>query len=119
MISSARGNDLAILQERWQEAEALVREAPVDPEPFVAVCRQTDAVPWIHSRLAAAGRLELVGTEAAQRLTTIRTKVRHDNLLLIAQAERALELLKNAGVTPVLLKGFDLIHRVYRRFSLQ
>jgi hypothetical protein len=108
---------LAILQERWDEAEALVRESPVDPQKFIAVCREADAAPWIHSRLTDTGRLELVGPEAARRLTEIRTKVRHDNLLLIAQAERAFELLRAAGVTPVALKGLDLIHRVYRRFD--
>jgi hypothetical protein len=108
---------LAILQERWDEAEQLVRVAPVAPDSLIALCRQADISPWIHSRLQDTGRLDLVGPEAARRLTEIRTKVRHDNLLLIAQAERALDLLREAGVTPVLLKGLDLIHRVYRRFD--
>ena len=108
---------LAVLQEHWDEAEKLIREAPVDPESLIAFCRKTDIAPWIHSRLSDAGRLDLVGPEAARRLTEIRTKVRHDNLLLISQAERALDLLTEAGVDPVLLKGLDLIHRVYRRFD--
>jgi len=108
---------LAILQERWDDAERLTRAAPVDPERLIALCRQTDISPWIHSRLSDTGRLDLVGPEAARGLTEIRAKVRHDNLLLIAQAERALDLLRDAGVAPVLLKGLDLIHRVYRRFD--
>ena len=108
---------LAILQEHWDEAERLTRAEPVDPESLIALCRQTDISPWIHSCLSGAGRLGLVGPEAARGLTEIRTKVRHDNLLLISQAERALDLLAEAGVKPVLLKGLDLIHRVYRRFD--
>ena len=108
---------LAILQEHWDEAERLTRAAPVDPESLIALCRQTDISPWIHSRLSGAGRLGLVGPEAARGLTEIRTKVRHDNLLLISRAERALDLLAEVGVKPVLLKGLDLIHRVYRRFD--
>ena len=33
---------LAVLAERWDEAEKLQRAKPVDPETFAAVCKSTD-----------------------------------------------------------------------------
>jgi Uncharacterised nucleotidyltransferase len=108
---------LAILRERWDEAETLAPVARAEPGTFVEFCRQADITPWVHSRLSETGRLGLVGEDAARRLTEIRTKVRNDNLLLISQAERAFDLLREAGVTPVVLKGLDVLHRVYARFD--
>jgi hypothetical protein len=50
-------------------------------------------------------------------LAEARAKVRADNMLLLARAEQSLDLLRGAGVTPLVLKGLDLLHRVYERFD--
>jgi hypothetical protein len=50
-------------------------------------------------------------------LAKIRAKVRVDNLLLIARLERALDLLLDAGIRPVALKGVDVLHRLYGAFD--
>lgn len=108
---------LAILQQRWSEAERLAEGTPCDPGGFVDVCRQCDVPTWIHSLLESADRVDLVGRETLERLALIRAKIQRDNLLLFARAEQALDALLAAGVTPVALKGLDLIHRLYARFD--
>ncbi len=108
---------LAILQQRWEEAERLAQCATSDPSGFVDVCRQCDVPTWIHSQLESADRAALVGRDALERLARIRAKIQRDNLLLFARAEQALDALLAAGVTPVALKGLDLIHRLYARFD--
>lgn len=104
---------LAILDRRWDEAEALVRRDPVDPQRFYDLCLQADLPTWLHVLLSDANRLDLVGPEVADRLAVFRKKIRADNMLLLGRAEQAIELLAAAGITPVALKGLDLLHRVY------
>jgi hypothetical protein len=45
--------------------------------------------------------------------------VRNDNMLLLARAEQAIDLLDGAGVRPIVLKGLDLLHRLYERIDLR
>jgi hypothetical protein len=104
---------LAILRQDWDGAAALARRAPVEADGFVDLCLQADVPGWVHARLERAGRLDLVGAEAASRLRGIRERVRRDNLLLVARAEQALGALLAAGVTPVALKGLDLLSRLH------
>jgi hypothetical protein len=72
---------------------------------------------WIDSLLRDGGRADLVGPAALAELGRIRERVRRDNLLLLARTEQALDALLASGVVPVLLKGADLIHRLYERFD--
>ena len=108
---------LAILRRRWDEADELAARAPISTEVFLDLCMQGDVPTWVHAELSAAGRLDLIGPEAAERLQATRTRARRDNLLLIARAEQALAVLLQAGVVPIALKGLDLLHRVYGSFD--
>lgn len=110
---------VSIVQERWDEAERLVRQRAPDSASFVALCVHADVPSWVHDSLTRHGRAELVGSEVLEGLERIRRKVQRDNLLLIAQAERSLDLLLEAGVVPVALKGLDLLHRVYPQFDVR
>jgi len=102
---------LALVRGDWDEAERLHADSPVDAG-FAETCRECDVHPQIHALLERRGRLDLAGA-AAGPLGELRAKVRHDNMLLIARAEQALDALLGRGITPLALKGFDLIHRVY------
>lgn len=108
---------LAVLNERFDEAETLAKRHPPDPETLVALAIECDVHPMVHARLRAAGRLDLVGSEAAERLDRLRAKCRNDNLLLLARLEQALDLLLEAGIVPVVLKGTDYLHRFYASFD--
>jgi len=108
---------LAIVRRRWDEAQRLTQRAPVEPETFLALCRHCDIHPWIDELLTRTGRWELLGPAVRSGLQPMRKKVRNDNLVLLARAEQALDLLAAAGVTPVALKGLDLLHRVYGGFD--
>ena len=107
---------LAILREDWSDVERLAA-APLDPERFVGLVRECNVHPWVHARLAASGRLGLLGAEVERRLERMRRKCRQDNLLLLARAEQALDLLLDAGIVPIALKGLDTLHRFYGRFD--
>jgi hypothetical protein len=108
---------LAVLQQRWDEAERLARCGPPQPGVFVDLCRQCDVPTWIHTILDGADRGDLVGDETMENLGAIRAKIQRDNLLLFARAEQAFDALLAAGVVPVVLKGLDLVHRLYERFD--
>jgi len=102
---------LAFVRQDWDAAEALHATRPVDAG-FADTCARCDVHPQIHALLEKHGRLELAG-DAAETLARSRTKVRHDNMLLIGHTEQALDALLARSVRPLALKGFDLIHRVY------
>lgn len=106
---------LALLRQDWSEAERLRCGLELVPESFVRLVRECDAHPWLHARLSEARRFDLVGREVEQRLAELRHKCRSDNLLLLARAEQALDLLLGAGVVPIALKGLDFMHRLYAR----
>lgn len=108
---------LAVVLCQWDRVEELVRIEPVDPERFPELCRAADVHPGVHANLVRDGRGDLVGAQALSRLATLRAKVRVDNMLLLARAEQCLDILRDAGVNPVALKGLDLLHRVYGRFD--
>ena len=108
---------LAVVRRRWDDARRLLEQQPVDGSEFVAICREADVHPWVHFLLAEQKHLDWIGPEATAALERIRTKLRQDNLLLLARAEQALGLLLDAGVTPVALKGLDLLHRLYASFD--
>ena len=108
---------LAIVRRQWADAEELVALAPPDPRSFLACCRESDIHPWVHTLLTGERQTELVGPEIMTELSRLRDKVRRDNILLLARAEQALDLLLGAGVVPVALKGLDLLHRVYDSFD--
>ena len=105
---------LAILAGRWDEVDAAPK-----PEAgrFLTLARRCDVAPTLHAVLAESGRLDRLGAPVAKGLSEIRTKTRHDNLLLLARLETALDLLLRAGITPVALKGVDTLHRFYRSFD--
>jgi len=107
---------LAIVRGDWAEAEALAGPGPVAAS-FCDCCLESDVAAWVHARVTAGGRGELLGPPVMQRLQRIRARVRHDNLLLLARARQALACLVDAGVAPVALKGLDLIHRVHGSFD--
>ncbi len=108
---------LAIVREDWAAAEALRAGGPPEPARFVRLARECDVHPWLHARLEREGRLELVGDAVARRLGELRARCRADNMLLLAQTERALDALLGAGVVPVALKGLDVLHRLHERFD--
>ncbi|HKQ59952.1 MAG TPA: nucleotidyltransferase family protein, partial [Candidatus Polarisedimenticolaceae bacterium] len=109
---------LAAVQQRWDEYDRLAAHEPPAPEPFLRLAREADVLPWLHARLAESGRLARTGP-IDQALARARQKVRHDNLLLVARAETALDLLLGARVVPVALKGLDALHRLYPQFDLR
>jgi hypothetical protein len=109
LIALARGD--------WGLAESLSPAAREDPEGFIEVCRRADLLPWLHALLEHEGRQGFLGAEVQGHLDRWRTKIRQDNLLLLARTEEALDLLLAAGVVPVALKGLDLLHRIYSRFD--
>jgi hypothetical protein len=110
---------LVLLRERWDEAEALLSRGALQADPFVELCRQCGVHPWVHGLLDSTGRWALVGEPVRERLSEARAKVRQDNLLLLARFEQALDILREAGVRPVALKGADMLHRLYDRFDLR
>jgi hypothetical protein len=107
---------LAVLAERWDEADALVARLPLVPEAFLALCRQADVAPTVHALLVSTSRLPLVG-DAAAPLARMRAKTRVDNLLLLARMEQAVDVLAARGIRPVALKGVDVLHRLYGGFD--
>lgn len=102
---------LAVLRRRWDEAEAIARRRPPRAGTFAALCRACDVHPTVHAILERAERFDLVGAEARDLLASMRRKTRHDNLLLLAVLEQALDLLLAEGIVPVALKGVDFVHR--------
>jgi hypothetical protein len=102
---------LALVRKDWDAAEALHAQQPLDAG-FAETCARCDVHPQIHALLEKNGRLHLAG-DAATALAAGRTKVRHDNMLLIGRTEQALDALQQRSVRTLALKGFDLIHRVY------
>jgi hypothetical protein len=71
----------------------------------------------MHALLTDEDRAEIVGEEAMERLAGLRRKVQRDNMVLLGRAEQAIDLLLEAGIRPVGLKGLDLLHRLYGRFD--
>jgi hypothetical protein len=110
---------LALVRRRWRAAEELIRREPLDPASFAAQCKSCDIHPWMHALLTEEGRGGMVGEEAMARLSEMRTKVRLDNMALVASAEQVIDLLLGSGITPVALKGLDLLHRLYDRIDLR
>jgi hypothetical protein len=108
---------LALVRRRWEVAADLIRRHPLEPESFVGQCVACDIHPWMHALLSDEGCGDLVGEMAMALLSELRAKVRLDNMALLARAEQALDLLLDAGITPVALKGLDLLHRLYDRFD--
>ena len=108
---------LAALAGRWEEFDAIQDGGGWDPRELLALARQCDVEPTLHAALTASGRLSSLGDEAAGALSRARTKTRHDNLLLLARLEQALDLLLAAGIRPVALKGVDTLHRFYGSFD--
>ncbi len=104
---------LALLREDVPSFERLAA-GPFDPDTFVRLARECDVQPWLHARLTALGKLDELDREARLRLDEARAKVRADNLLLLARAEQALDLLIEAGVEVIALKGLDVLQRFYR-----
>jgi hypothetical protein len=108
---------LAILSRRWEAVEALASSRPVDAGRFVGLCKAADVAPTVHAALAAAGRAGLLGDEVAGSLSSLRAKTRVDNLLLLKRLDDALDLLLQAGIRPVALKGVDVLNRLYGSFD--
>ena len=102
---------LAILRQRWEEVEAICRASPPDASTFVSLARECDIHPYVHARLESQGCLHLLDEEAVKKLRELRRKCQADNLLLLARLEEALDLLIQAGIVPVALKGVDVLHR--------
>jgi hypothetical protein len=108
---------LAIMRQDWDSAQALVSDGTPDPAVFLELCRQTTIPSHLHTLLSQADRWSLVGKQVADELTTIRNKVRQDNMILLARAEQSIDLLLEAGIVPVGLKGLDTLHRFYPSFD--
>jgi len=108
---------LAIVRERFDDARSLVRREGLDDAAFVRACRAGDVHPWIHALLGRPEAAGIAGPVAVETLGALRARVRRDNLLLLARAEQALAVLGRAGVRPVVLKGTDFLHRLYRSFD--
>lgn len=108
---------LGILRRRLDEVAAqLSGREPLGPS-FVALAQNCDVDGQLLERLARAERLDWLQPEALATLEATRQRRRRDNLLLLAVAGQALELLAGAGITPIALKGFDLVHRGWYPFD--
>ena len=108
---------LAVMRRRWDQAQELTRREPLDAGALLQACVEADVHPTVHALLVRHGQTALFGDGTLTRLEQLRAKVRQDNLLLLARAEQALDILLRAGVAPLALKGLDLLHRVYERFD--
>jgi hypothetical protein len=110
---------LAVVCRRWEVVERLADAARRDPTAFVEQCRQCDVHAWVHHLLTHEGRTEWFGETVVEALAAHRLKVRNDTMLLLGRAEQALDLLADAGVKPIALKGLDFLHRIYPRVDLR
>jgi len=110
---------LAIVRGDWRRAEALLRAGASRPAAeFVECCRLSDVHARVHAALVRQEQLiGLLEPGVLEGLAALRHKVTQDNMLLLGRAEQALDLLLDAGVIPLALKGLDLLHRVYDRFD--
>jgi len=108
---------LAVLGERWEAVASLLRGAALDAPAFLHLCAQADVSPTVHAILQRADRLALLGPGVAEGLAAARLKTQRDNLLLLARLEQALDIWLAAGIRPVVLKGVDVLHRLYRSFD--
>lgn len=102
---------LAVLRERWNEADAVCDRDSPNGLLFVELTRRCNVQPWVHARLEASGRLAFLGDDVVEALTAARRKCRVDNLLLLAMLENALDRLLAAGVVPIVLKGVAVLQR--------
>jgi len=110
---------LSILRRRFDAAAELTRGRSVNPERFVELCVRADVPAWVLHLLETDDAEHVVAGAVLERLRPVRARMRRDNLLLLARAEQALDLLSRAGVHPVALKGLDLLHRTYPAFDLR
>lgn len=104
---------LRILRRRWDDGSPPEPQGPA----FYDLCDACDVAGLVHHRLVEAERLDWLAAETAERFAALRKRRRRDNLLLFAVAGQALDLLAEAGVTPVALKGFDVVHRGWYPFD--
>ncbi len=110
---------MALLAERWDDAGALNRERQPDRGALSRLALECDIQPLLHGRLEAADRFDLIPDKVRDELAAARHKCRMDNILLLAEAEKAIDALAGAGVVPVVLKGMDIIHRYGLDFDLR
>ena len=108
---------LAVLREDWAEFDRLLEHGTPDPAAFAQLAQSCDVQPWVHALLEREQRLARFGPGLAPIFDRARSKVRADNLLLLARAEQALDLLLAAGIRPVALKGLEVLHRFYTAFD--
>lgn len=106
---------LALLSDRWDDVRAMIARAPLDPTTFLELAQQADVMPWVHATIERHDAAGLFGDAIMLPLATQRRKTGMDNLLLLARAEQAFQALVAAGVRPVMLKGIDLLTRIYHR----
>ncbi len=108
-----------MLAERWDEAADLNRTRPSDLATLSRLALECDIQPLLHDRLGSTDRFDLVPRGFRVELEAARHKCRMDNILLLAEAEKAIDALAAAGVVPVLLKGMDIIHRYGLPFDIR
>ena len=102
---------LDALRGRWAEARERAARRPPRPAVLVELAVACDVHPYLHAVAERGPGAEVLGPEVMGHLAALRHRVRKDNLLLLARAEEALDLLRAAGIVPVVLKGLDAIHR--------
>jgi hypothetical protein len=110
---------LTLLSERWDDAVALNRKRRSDPATLSRLALECDIQPLLHGRLESSDRFDLIPAQVREELAAARHKCRMDNMLLLAEAEKAIDALAGAGVVPVVLKGMDIIHRYGMDFDLR
>ncbi|MCP3978803.1 MAG: nucleotidyltransferase family protein [bacterium] len=110
---------LALTRPDWDLASAILERGEISGQALIAQFREADVHPWVHGLLERHDRGDLLDAETFEELGRLRAKVRVDNLLLLARAEQAVELLLQAGVVPVALKGYDLLNRLLPSIDLR
>lgn len=105
MAANANWPLLACLQGDREGLLGAMGEAGWSWEPLFERASDEALLPYLHSRFAALDLLDEVPAEVAEFLAAVENANRERNAVIFGEARAALELMREMGVRPVLLKG--------------
>lgn len=110
---------ISILRSDWDQATQYIKEKSIDYNKLKTLVRRTGTGSYIFWLISKASKDNIIAEEFIQFLKKSKEKTKIDNSYILGILDKVIAVFSEEGIAVILLKGADLVHRIYESVDLR
>ncbi len=110
---------ISVLRSDWNQAIQYIENKSINYSKLKTLVSQTGTGSYIYWLLNQDSKEYILPEELIQFFKKAKDKLKIDNSYILGTLDKVINIFSEEGIEVILLKGADLIHRVYKSFDIR